>query len=78
MKYEFKAQIDASKKGHHEKTAKQPKLIAAVLEEKTTQPSLRACYHGFMSIPLRLQMPIRVPGFIKRNGQRPRNWQIDI
>jgi len=23
-------------------------------------------------------MPIRVPGFVKRNGQRPRNWQIDI
>ena len=23
-------------------------------------------------------MPIRVPGFIKRNGQRPRNRQIDV
>jgi hypothetical protein len=40
MKYEFKAQIDASKRGHHEKTAKQPKVIARVLEEKKTQPSL--------------------------------------
>jgi hypothetical protein len=37
MKYEFKAQIDASKRGHHEKTAKQPKVIAAFLEEMKTQ-----------------------------------------
>jgi hypothetical protein len=47
MKYEFKAQIDASKRGHHEKTAKQPKVIAAVLEEKTTQPSLQSMLPWF-------------------------------
>ena len=36
MKHEFKAQLDATKIGHRQKTVRQQKVIAAVLEEKKT------------------------------------------